>query len=282
MILSAGTNAQSRRVAGGLVFRCTLAAACRTRWAWLADTHIGGLEVAARDGWLPDSQLAGLVRQVRAARPHGLVVNGDLALRDGLPRDYLRLRTLLHPLNGVPTVVAVGNHDRRGPLLAALGGVRVAEPSWLAAVVDQPPYRFVVLDSQADPESVGGEIGAGQLEWLEGLLARSAGMRAIIFLHHPGESLSEGCRDFGSLIRLAARSASAQAIVTGHDHAFTVGKLDSVHLIGLPSTAFPFLPGGDCGWVEAALSEDALQVRFRGTRSSTRHLLRWRTPRGPG
>ena len=282
MILSAGTNTQTRKAAGGLVFRCTLAADRRARWAWLADTHIGGVEAAARDGWLPDSQLAGLVRQVRAARPHGLVLNGDLALQDGLPQDYRRLRTLLRPATGIPTAVAVGNHDRRGPMLAALGGVDLAEPDWLAAVLDHPPHRFVVLDSQADPESVGGEIGAGQLAWLGGLLAGSSGMRVILFLHHPGESLSEGCRDFDALVRLAARFANAEAIVTGHDHAFTIGNQDSVHLIGLPSTAFPFLPGGDCGWVEAVLSEDALQVRFHGTRGTTHHRLEWRTPRRPG
>ncbi len=182
----------------------------------------------------------------------------------------------MRPAAGLPMVLGVGNHDRRGHMLAVLAERSGSEPSWLAAVVEQPPIRFVVLDSQINPDSVGGEVGSEQLAWLQTVVASSPYLRTILFVHHPGRSISEGCRDFDDVARLARSRASVQAVVTGHDHTFSVDRSGSVHLIGLPSSAFPFIAGTDCGWVEAVLSEYGLRLSFHGTGGSSEHRLKWR------
>ena len=276
MIVNAASPPRVGEFASGLVYSCSLPAVAKPRWAWLADTHICGDASAQRDGWQPARQLAEIARQISAARPHGLLVNGDIAWHAGTVEDYRLFRTLMRPATDLPMVLGVGNHDRRDHMLAVLAGRSGSEPSWIAAVVEQPPCRFLVLDSQIDPESVGGEVGAEQLEWLRTEIALSAHLRTILFVHHPGRSISEGCKDFDALARLARDSASIHAIVTGHDHALSVSRRGRVHRIGLPSSAFPFLHGTDCGWTEATLSAEGLQLSFHGTGGSSKHRLDWR------
>ena len=276
MIVNAASPPRVGEFVSGLVYSCSLPAVAKPRWAWLADTHICGDSKAERDGWHPARQLGEIARQISAARPHGLLVNGDIAWQAGAVEDYRLFRTLMRPAAHLPMVLGVGNHDRRDHMLAVLAGRSGSEPSWIAAVVEQPPCRFLVLDSQIDPESVGGEVGPEQLEWLRMEIAQSAHLRTILFVHHPGRSISEGCKDFDALARLARDSASIDAIVTGHDHALSVSRRGRVHRIGLPSSAFPFLDGTDCGWIEATVSAEGLQLSFHGTGASSKHRLGWR------
>ena len=154
--------------------------------------------------------------------------------------------------------------------------VRSRCPEWIAAVVEQPPFRFVQLDSQIAPGQVGGEVGDEQLAWLERLLQSALTLRTILFVHHPGESSSEGCRDFKTLLDIAERHNCVQTIVTGHDHAFALRRIGSLHQVALPATAFPFDPGTDCGWIEATLSEEGLDLALRGASVDSRHHLAWR------
>ena len=123
---------------------------------------------------------------------------------------------------------------------------------------------------------MGGAIGEDQLRWLESLLSAPGPARVILFVHHPGESSSEGCRDFDRLATLAEKFRHVQAIVTGHDHAYSLGHARGVHLIGLPSAGFPFDPGEPCGWVEASLRSGGLDLRLRVAASSRADRLRWR------
>ena len=276
MIVNAASPPRVAEFASGLIYSCSLPAVAEPRWAWLADTHICGDAEAERNGWRPARQLGDIARQVSAARPHGLLVNGDIAWQAGTIEDYRLFRTLMRPAAGLPMVLGVGNHDRRDHMLAVLAGRSGSEPSWIAAVVEQPPNRFLVLDSQIDPESVGGEVGPEQLEWLRTEIALSEHLRTILFVHHPGRSISEGCKDFDALARLARGCASIQAIVTAHDHALSVTRREGVHLIGLPSSAFPFIDGTDCGWIEAAFCAEGLRLSFHGTGGSSKHRLDWR------
>ncbi len=281
MIVRAGLAARSRKFASGLVYTCSLPRAERSVWAWLADTHISGGPVAERAGRQPDTELQRVSREVSAVRPDGLVVNGDIAWKDGAAEDYRRFRDILSPaLRGAPLVLGVGNHDRRANMLDAFDPELIAEPEWIAACVDLPPYCLIAVDSQLDPSVVGGEVGDSQMAWLEGALASSGARRAILFVHHPGDSLSEGCRDFERLAALAGGSGIVEAIVTGHDHAFSLDRLEGMHLVGLPSSAFPFDSRQDCGWVEARLAADGLALRFHGSRESAELRLRWRGPPG--
>ena len=277
MILSGGSTPRIRPVGRGLCYLCTLPSRPVARWAWVADTHIGENAAVARQGWPPAQRLERVVEEIKAVRPDGVVVNGDLAWSEGTCGDYGRFRQIVGPLiECAPLVLGVGNHDNRRNLLAVLSGLRDTKAEWLAAVVEQPPFRFVQLDSQGAPGEVGGEIGSEQLHWLERVLESEERLRTILFVHHPGESSSEGCRDFDALLDLTKGFPAIRTIVTGHDHAFRIRRIGSVDQIALPAVGFPFDAKSDCGWVEAALTASGLEVAFHGSLVKDSQLLTWR------
>lgn len=277
MILTADGIAPATELAWGRVYALALPPAARCTWAWMADTHISGDRAAERAGRWPDVALRRVVGEIVAARASGTVVNGDLAWSAGEEADYDRFLSIMGPLlSRGPVVLGLGNHDHRGNLLQALSARQGPDPHRIAAVVDQPPFRLVMLDSLVDSSEIGGELGPGQLEWLDELLAGGPGLRTFVFVHHPGESASVGARDFPALERLVRRRACVQAIVTGHEHEFAAREAGGSQRIGLPATGFPFEPGTPCGWVEARLTERSVALRLHAGSSS-------RTAReGPG
>ena len=277
MILEEAAPALARQFGSGIYYSCCLAETERASWAWVADTHISADVDAAYQGWRPAARLERIVGEIAAAAPSGVLVNGDIAWSAGTTADYIRFRSIVRPvLETVPFVIGVGNHDRRDNMLAVLGNRQGAEPDWIAAVVRQPPLRFVQLDSQIDPQHVGGEIGEEQLEWLDQLLRAEATPRTILFVHHPGESTSEGCRDFDLLAGIAERHRCVEAIVTAHDHALAIDRVGRVHRIALPAAGFPFDPRHDCGWIEARHSTDGLSLAFHGQGGTKSFGLAWR------
>ena len=278
MILFGFAPGRKQTVGDGLVYSYALPQCQSARWAWVADTHIRGDDVATtHQGSAPAERLERIVREIKEIRPDGVLVNGDLAWSEGTRADYFRFGEIVQSLpETTPLVLGVGNHDHRGNLLSVLSGVPDAKTEWLAAVVEQPPFRFVQLDSQGAPGEVGGEIGVEQLEWLEGVLDSGARLTTILFVHHPGESSSMGCRDFDALVSLADRFPAVRAIVTGHDHAYGVRRIGSVDHIMLPAAGFSFEAESECGWIEANLGLHMQEIGFHGSRSFQYHLFAWR------
>lgn len=279
MILKPGAPPQVRETEVGLCFTCTLPAAAGPRWAWLADTHIAADNSAEHAGCRPAKQLSRIVGEILAARACGALVNGDLSWSQGQPADYRRFDALVRPLWSVmPLLLGIGNHDRRDVLLSILAATRHCVPERLLSITDQPPYRFVMLDSQRSPGEVGGELGATQLQWLGGLLRAEPFLRTLLFVHHPGESSSKGCRDFDSLSALAQRCRNVQAIVTGHEHSFSLAWAGDVPLVGLPAAGFPFTPQVPCGWIEARLSSEGMVLLLHDANGVAHIRLGWRQP----
>lgn len=276
MIVCAGRSPAPRQQGPGLVFSHSLAPAPVAVWAWLADTHVAGDADVAWRGLRPAAELERVASEIRALGPSGVLVNGDLSWRHGAPADYERfLQTLRPALGRAPLVVSMGNHDDRDYLLTALAGRPPYRPAWVTAVVDQPPYRLITLDSHIAPDVVGGELGSSQIAWLEKTLASSPARRTVVFLHHPGVSASEGCRDFALLQQVAIAHPTVQAIVTAHDHAFGVGTVQGLPCIALPATAFAFRRNCHRGWIEARLSADRLTLRFRGPDPPIEEHIAW-------
>ena len=277
MILGETASALAQPFGSGVYYSCSLPQAARPAWAWVADTHINADARTEYRGRRPAARLERIVREIAAAEPSGVLVNGDISWAVGSMADYLRFRSIMRPvLEAVPLVIGVGNHDRRDNMLAVLGDRQGPEPDWMAAVVHQPPFRFVQLDSQIDLQEVGGEIGDQQLEWLDQVLRAESSPRTILFVHHPGESTSVGCRDFGRLAAIAEHHRCVEAIVTAHDHAFALERVSHVHRIALPAAGFPFDPQVDCGWIEARHARDGLSLAFHGQDGTTSYRLAWR------
>ncbi len=279
MILKPGVPPQVHETEVGLCYACTLPAAAQPRWAWLADTHIAADDAAEHAGCRPAEQFTRIVGEILAARPCAALVNGDLAWSHGQAADYRRFDALVRPLrSAMPLLLGVGNHDRRDALLSILAGSRRSAPERLTSITAQPPFRFVVLDSQSSSKEVGGELGAVQLDWLDGVLRAEPSLRTVLFVHHPGESSSEGCRDFDSLTALARRRRNVQAIVTAHEHMFSLGWAGSVPLVGLPAAGFPFTPETACGWIETRFSSNGMDLILHDADGAGLHHLPWRQP----
>lgn len=277
MILKPGAPPQVRETKAGLCYACTLPAETHPRWAWLADTHIAADEAIEHGGCRPAEQLTRIVGEILAARPGAALINGDLAWSQGHAADYRRFDALVRPLRtAMPLLLGIGNHDRRDALLSILDRGRQSAPPRLVSITDQPPFRLVVLDSQSSPKEVGGELGTVQLDWLDRVLRAGPSLRTVLFVHHPGESSSEGCRDFDSLTALARSHRNVQAIVTGHEHAFSLGWAGSVALVGLPAVGFPFTPQAACGWIETRLASDGMDLALHDANGVGRHHLPWR------
>lgn len=210
-------------------------------------------------------------------QPSGVLVNGDLAWSLGHSDDYERFLDIMRPLaKRAAVVLAVGNHDDRGNLLACLANRGDPVPQWLGAVVEQPPFRLIALDSSIDAQTVGGEIGSAQLAWLEDELEAEPRAPTIIFLHHPGESSSEGCSDFSALIRLVERRQCVQAVVTAHDHEYGVGRVGEAHHVSLPAVGFPFEEHTPTGWISAVVGRAGIELQLRGSVSPSVTHLPWR------
>lgn len=277
MILLPGGPSRSAEHGSGVCYRCTLDSSGPSRWAWASDTHICGDAGASQRGFEPVRQLERAVAEIRRFQPSGVLVNGDLAWSAGHGDDYERFLDIMRPLaERAPLMLAVGNHDNRGNLLACLADRCDPAPQWLAAVVEQPPFRLIALDSSIDSQTVAGEIGSAQLAWLEDELGAQPSAPTIICLHHPGESTSEGCSDFSALVRLVQRRRCVQAVVTAHDHEYSVGKVGGAHHIRLPAVGFPFDEHTPTGWVATVLGRAGIELQLQGSPSKTAECLPWR------
>src|SRR5262245_19808397 len=101
-------------VAGCRSTRSTSPAGDEFPLALLSDTHIPADPANGHRGFKPIDNLQRVLRDVVAARPSGVIINGDAARLEGKPEDYAMLKTLLEPAAAVaPVFIGLGNHDNR-------------------------------------------------------------------------------------------------------------------------------------------------------------------------
>jgi len=153
----------------------------------LSDTHLlaGDARLAGRfdTGEGLAAALAAVERT--GIRPDALVFTGDLTDL-GEPGAYRALRERVEPFAerlGAPIVWVAGNHDERPALRRGLLDLEPTEEP-VTGVFDLDGLRLIVLDSSV-PGWHHGELDAGQLEWLRGVLAEPAPLGTLLALHHP-------------------------------------------------------------------------------------------------
>ena len=279
MILSPGEPPQIVETEAGLCFSLSLPSARHrvAHWAWLADPHIAEDPGAHFRDQFPVAHLERIASEVCGEHSDATLVNGDIAWYAGDRGDYEHFVVSMAPIrNTMPLILGVGNHDDRGHFLEMADIRGEPAPQRITAIVDQAPFRLIVLDSQKNPEEVAGEIGHEQLTWLRGVLSERDAI-TLLFVHHPSQSSSEGCVDFDELLELAAEHEGVKAIVTGHDHEFGLSRAGDIHLIGLPAAGFTFHPEIPTGWVEATLSLEGADLRLHDANGGRNyHTLMWR------
>ncbi|MDO8540293.1 MAG: metallophosphoesterase [Opitutaceae bacterium] len=263
--------------AGLALFRSRLLAATRDQdphaWALISDPHIAADRAKMARGINMAGQLTIVVQDVlsQPRRPAAALINGDLAFNSGETADYGTFTALVEPLRGarIPLQLALGNHDHRERFWAALNNdksiVRPLEDRQIA-ILPAARANWFMLDSLDKTLSTPGLIGEAQLAWLAQSLDARKDKPALVMLHH-NPSLAPGkvsIIDEAALFEVLRPRRHVQAYFFGHSHRWSVTRDPSgLHLINLPTTAYPFDAAQPIGWVMAQLQPRGMRLNLR-------------------
>ena len=240
--------------------------------AFFSDTHIAAdAATVSRQVNVADN-LAVCVRELAAwpVKPAAVIVNGDLALKEGLAGDYTTFGKTIAPLRALaPVHLNLGNHDAREIFWRGLpqDAARLpAVPQRQVLVFESSRANWFLLDTLEATNSTPGELGAPQLEWLAYELAARPDKPAIIVGHHnlqaPGAVA--GIKDTAAFEELFGRCPQIKAYIFGHTHDWNISRHASgVQLINLPPTGYVFKEGRPNGWVRCTLAHDGAEFELR-------------------
>lgn len=210
----------------------------------LTDTHVVARGKGAYQDQIDTNEmLAKAIDRVNGLRPRPecVLITGDLT-DHGAADEYAELVRQLERLE-LPFYLAIGNHDHRGTMLAALDYPHlVGVGPFVQYTVEDYPVRLVVLDSASDVHHMG-EFCETRRAWLEARLVEAPDRPTIVALHHPpfdtGITLMDatGPGWAQGLIETLARYPNIERVLCGHIHrpiqTLVGGRLVSV----CPSTA---------------------------------------------
>jgi Icc protein len=211
----------------------------------LSDTHLlaGDKQLGGR--YDTAANLARTLEAVErtAVRPDAIVFTGDLTDL-GEPDAYRALKDAVEPVAerlGAPLVWVAGNHDERPALRHELLGRQATEEP-VTGVWDLDGLRLVALDTSV-PGWHHGDLDAGQLEWLTGILSTAAPLGTLLAMHHPPIPSHIPLFDILELRdqpRLAevVRGSDVRGILAGHLHYSTSGTFAGIPVSVAAATCY--------------------------------------------
>jgi hypothetical protein len=260
-------------------------------FVFFSDTHITADSTLKNNNVNMADNLAACVRKLAAwpVKPAAVIVNGDLAFKNGQPEDYATFGRLIEPVRALaPLHLSLGNHDEREHFWSAFpqdAAKLKSVPQKQATVFASERANWFLLDSLDVTLATPGELDVAQLDWLNTELAARADQPAIIVAHHnlqtPG--LVAGIKDSAALEELFARHRQVKAFVFGHTHNWNVMQHASgVHLINLPPTGYVFAKGRPSGWMRCTLARAGAEFELRSLdvnhpEHAQVKILSWRT-----
>jgi 3',5'-cyclic AMP phosphodiesterase CpdA len=203
-----------------------------------------------------------LVRDLKAQAPDHVAVTGDL-VNIALETEFAQARAWLHGLGSPHDVTLVpGNHDAYvRPALAAQA------THWHEFMRDDgaptPALRFPFVRRRGPLALIGlssavptapfmatGRLGAQQIERLDELLGRLAGLCRVVLIHHPpcsepGDRFKRltDSADFGAVLR----RWGAEMVLHGHAHVHALNWLEGpngpIPALGVPSASAVMVDG---------------------------------------
>ncbi|WP_405100162.1 phosphodiester glycosidase family protein [Micromonospora sp. NBC_01412] len=240
----------------------------------------------------PDSDLVAqarrTLREIRAAEPDFLVINGDF-VDTAYPADFALARRILdEELGGeLPYYYVPGNHEIMG---APIGNFTAAFGA-TSRVFDHAGTRFVTLNTSAG--SLRGS-GFDQVELLRDTLDRAASDRSVgsvaVLFHHPPRDPSPakasqlGDRKEAALVEqwladFQHRTGKGALVVNGHVGTFHADRVDGVpYVINGNSGKNPSTPaqlGGFTGWTEFGVDPVTPAEAERARRDPLAEGPRW-------
>lgn len=234
------------------------------RIALLSDIHIHADKAFNRTNCTPFETLGQACSQITAqkSRPSAVIVNGDCAALLGNPADYVNVIEGLAPLSkaGMPVHLALGNHDHRANILAAIPRDEARQKDVedrVATLISTPRANLFVLDSLDIVNKTPGLLGEKQIAWLAKALDARADKPAIIFIHHDPlvPEKKTGLMDTDAFYDVILPRKHVKAWVFGHTHVWSHREKEGVHLVNLPPTAWLFNQALPRGWVDLTLRE---------------------------
>lgn len=164
-----------------------------------------------------------------------ILATGDLA-HEATPETYRRFLDIVRRRSSAPIVATPGNHDLGGPFDAVFAHVA-------QTTIDFGPWRLVAVDTHVD-DDVGGAVSSAALEAFEAEIGGHDGFRIAVG-HHP---LAETGTPWLDKDRIAnadeflgvLQRSDVLAYVFGHLHQSIDETVDTVRLLGTPSTCFQF------------------------------------------
>jgi len=237
----------------------------------LNDTHIG--EKHPADSPVP-SHLRQVVEELTGLKkkPAAVLINGDLALKDGQPGDYRHFARLIAPLREakIDVPVTLGNHDHRGVFYDVLKHERPKDPPVAArhvSVVKTRHANFFLLDSLIKTMVTQGKIGERQTKWLTEALDELADRPAIIVTHHNprlgGDPLHfpGGLIDSEPLWKALTQRRHVKAYIHGHIHDRSFAEHQSIQIINTPATSYVADPKkSTTGWTTARFNAGCVEL----------------------
>lgn len=216
--------------------------------AILNDSHIGAKQPL--DSPIPSNlrdAVAFLVGSEK--RPAAVLINGDLALRDGQSGDYELFAKLIAPLRdaGIPVHLTMGNHDERNVFYRVLAGEKPASPPVVArhvAVVQLPQVNLFLLDSLKQTMIAPGDLGAEQLHWLGQALDAHRDKPALIVAHHnprlggDPKHFPGGLEDSEALWQILTTRPQVKAYIHGHIHHRDFFQHQGIHILNTPAVGY--------------------------------------------
>jgi Icc-related predicted phosphoesterase len=211
-----------------------------------------------------------LVKQNR--KPSSVLINGDLALKNGQPGDYRHFAQLVAPLRDaqIDTHLTLGNHDNRAAFYDVMKEER-SEDSLIESrhisIVQTRWANFFLLDSLKETMVTQGRIGHEQRTWLAQSLDAHQSKPAIIVTHHNprlgGDPLHfpGGLIDSQELWSLLATRPQVKAYIHGHIHDRGVADHKGIHIINTPATSYVADPKkSTTGWTTARLTATSMTL----------------------
>lgn len=242
----------------------------------LNDTHIG-------EKHPPESPVPTHLRQAvdelleRNRKPACVLINGDLALKDGQPGDYRHFARLIKPLHKAKLDVhlTLGNHDNRKAFYDVMQNERPKTPlvaSRHISVVKTRFANFFLLDSLKKTMVTQGTIGDDQRKWLAKALDLHTDRPAIIVTHHnprlggDPNHFPGGLIDSQELWKVLVARRHVKAYIHGHIHDRTNAEHQGIHIINTPATSYVANPKqSTTGWTLARLTPRGITLTTRTT-----------------
>jgi len=240
-------------------------------YAWLSDIHLAADPTAMLREECMVANLRAVLADILSGDepPQSVMINGDLALKNGQPGDYATLLDTTVPLlkARIPLHCTLGNHDDRLAARTALGEAVGNPDSALGRCVGEvegPGVRFLLLDSMIAPNKTPGTLGPEQLQWLADRLDGDAKTPTIVFVHHNLNSTWESALlDTDALLDVLQPRTQVKMVVFGHTHVFNVRQVNGLHMVNLPAVGYRFQPKQPLGWCQFRPLADGCDLQLR-------------------